>query len=133
MGFRCGARVILSNVLSELNGKEAEVLENDESLGILVRGVLDNDGVGEQRLPEANLRLSTHMGSLLDGTHELSADFIGEFADWSGLKAYSAAAPVCKVLAAESAAWPVLRDLNQPFGREFCMTDNEAVICEAAQ
>ena len=98
MGFRCGARVILSNVLSELNGKEAEVLENDESLGILVRGVLDNDGVGEQRLPEANLRLSTHMGSLLDGTHELSADFIGEFADWSGLKAYSAAAPECKVL-----------------------------------
>lgn len=68
--------------------------------------MLDNDGVGEQRLPEANLRLSTRMGSLLDGTHELSADYIREFADWCGLKAYSAAAPVCKVLASESSAWP---------------------------
>ena len=131
MAFRCGARVILSDVSSELDGKEAEVLEIDESLGILVRGVLDNDGVGEQRLPEANLRLSTRMGSLLDGTHELSADYIHEFADWCGLKAYSAVAPVCKVLAAESAAWPVLRDLNQPFGRYFSMTPDEEVICQA--
>lgn len=130
MAPRCGSRVLLYNISPELDGKEAVVIDIDDQGVVVVQGVIEDDGVGEQRLATANIRLSRFMGQMLDGTHPLANDFIHTFADFCGLKLYSSAAPVCKALAAESAAWPLVRVVGRPFGRPFAMTRDEEVICQ---